>query len=584
MKFKNPNINKALSLIKYVAPYKGVYIFGMVMLLFSSLSTLSFSLLLGEITSVLESKSAYTLNQVVIVFAVALVAQSIFSYFRIYSFSYVVEKGTADLRNDSFKKMITSPIFFFEKNRVGDLMSRLTSDISSVQSILTTTIAEFLRQIIMVVAGTAILFYISWELTIFMLCTFPITVIAAVLFGRIVRKTSKQVQAKLAETNVVVDESLQSINTVKAYTNERLEQNRYSTLLNEVVGLSLKLARYRGILLSFLLIGVFGGICLVVWYAGNLILKGELELSGLMSFLLTSMMIATSAAGLGDIYTSIQRTLGASERLMEILDEPSELDIDLEHPHVKLQGNIAFQNVNFHYPSREEITVIKNLSFDIKAGEKVAFVGHSGAGKSTVVQLLMKFYQVQSGVISLDNTNINDLDVSSLRENIAIVPQEVLLFGGSIYDNIAYGKPSATAEEIKLAAKKANAMEFIEKFPEGFSTIVGERGIKLSGGQKQRIAIARAILKDPSILVLDEATSALDSQSEALVQEALEELMKNRTSIIIAHRLATIKHVDRIYVMKDGEIKETGTHQSLLSTVDGLYSKFVQLQTDMFLK
>lgn len=573
------SLKEVRKLFGFLKPYQKTYTIGMVMLLFSTGVALLFPILMGEITRVLQGESRFTLNEIVLVFAIILVFQGVFSYFRVVLFSIVSEKATADIRKVVYKKIISAPFLFFEENRVGDLISRLTSDISSVQTALVTTVADFFRQIATLTLGLAYLFYVSWKLTLFMLITLPIMVVAAMVFGRFVRKFSKTVQTKLADSNVVVDESLQSISTVKAYTNERHEYERYSVTMNEVVKLSIKLAKYRGMFISFFIVGLFGGICLVIWFGGNLILDGEIQLGDLISFLFASIFIAGSMGGLGELYTSIQRTIGASERILEILDEDEEINLNVERlPFEKYKGDIVFEDLSFSYPSRKDIEVLKGINIEIEAGEKIALVGHSGAGKSTLIQLLLKYYTFEQGQILVDGLSLNDLDVTQLRENIAIVPQEVILFGGSIYENIIYGRPGATREEVEEAARMANALEFIEKFPERFDTLVGERGVKLSGGQKQRLAIARAILKDPAILILDEATSSLDSQSEVLIQEAMQTLMENRTSIIIAHRLATIRNVDKIYVLKEGKIVEQGSHEELMSQNEGLYAQMVNLQ------
>jgi ABC-type multidrug transport system fused ATPase/permease subunit len=580
-KLSKDGLKKAIALFKFTSPYKNTYIIGMVFLVLSTVTTMIFPLLIGEMTKVMEGKSIYTINQVAIFFAVILVGQGAFSFFRVYFFSIVSEKTAADIRKILYDKFITSPISFFENNRVGDLMSRITSDVSAIQSVLSTTLAEFFRQVATLVIGIAMLIYISGKLTLFMLATFPIIVIAALVFGKYIRVISKKVQEKLAEANVIVEESLQSVSIVKAFTNEKLESTRFSKSIGESVTLALKAATLRGGFITFFIIGLFGGIVLVIWFGGNLVIEKEIIIADLITFLTLTIFIGGSMSGLGDLYAQLQRTVGASERILEILEEKSEVDIEKQKAPNLIEGNISFKNVKFSYPSRKDVEVLKGIDLEIESGKKIALVGHSGAGKSTIVQLLMKFYPDYQGEILIDGQDIKNQDVTFLRQNIAIVPQEVILFGGSILENIAYGKPGATLEEVESAAKKANAIEFIEKFPDKFETIVGDRGIKLSGGQRQRIAIARAILKDPAILLLDEATSALDSESEKLVQDALNELMKGRTSIIIAHRLATIRNADQIYVLKDGEIAEFGTHESLILKNEGIYANLVKMQFDI---
>ncbi len=577
-KLSKDGLKKALSLFKYTLPYKNVFIIGMAFLVLSTLTTMAFPLLIGEMTKVMEGKSAYTINQVAIFFGIILICQGIFSFFRVYFFSIVSEKTAADLRTILYDKFITTPITFFENNRVGDLMSRITSDISAVQNVLSTTLAEFFRQIATMVIGISILVYISWKLTIFMLATFPIIVIAALIFGRYIRVISKKVQDKLAESNVIVEETLQSISIVKAFTNENLESRKFRKTISETVTLALKAATLRGGFITFFIIGLFGGIVLVIWFGGKLVISHEILIADLITFLTLTIFVGGSLSGLGDLYAQLQRTVGASERILEILNEKTEVVLNQKIVEGNILGSVEFENVNFSYPSRKDVEVLKNLNFCIKAGEQIAIVGPSGAVKSTVFQLLMKFYQLENGVIKIDNKDIKNQDVTDLRQHIAIVPQEVILFGGTILENIAYGKPTATLSEIETAAQRANAMEFIEKFPDRFDTIVGERGVKLSGGQRQRIAIARAILKNPAILLLDEATSALDSESEKLVQDALNELMKNRTSIVIAHRLATIRNVDKIYVLRNGEIAESGNHDELILKTDGIYANLVKMQ------
>ncbi|MEZ0483034.1 ABC transporter ATP-binding protein [Fibrella aquatica] len=573
-------LRRAARLFSFVRPYRTQYLIGFVFLLLSTATTLSFSLIIREVTNVLDSKSAFTLNQIILFFVAVLVGQAIFSFFRIYFFAQVSERSMADIRRAVYNRMVTLPIPFFEQRRVGELTSRLSSDVSQLQDVLSLTLAEFFRQIATLIFGTVAILYLSWKLTLFMLATFPLLIVAAMFFGRFIRKLSKQAQDELANASVIVEETLQAINVVKAFTNERYEAQRYGSALGRVVGIALRSAKYRGMFVSFVITALFGSIVGVLWYGGNLVISGEMVLADLITFLFLMAFIGGSVAGMGDLYAQIQRTIGASERIMDLLNEAPEVDI-VSNPTTlaaPIAGAVSFNNVRFSYPSRTDIEVLKGISLQVEAGQKIALVGQSGAGKSTIAQLLMRYYPLASGDITVDGLSINDYDVTNLRQHIAIVPQEVMLFGGTIEENIRYGKPDATAFEIAEAARRANALGFIESFPEGLKTLVGERGVKLSGGQRQRIAIARAILKDPAILILDEATSSLDAESERLVQEALDELMKDRTTLIIAHRLATIRKVDQIYVLRDGLIAEQGTHDELAALDEGLYANLVKLQ------
>ncbi|MCX6213559.1 ABC transporter transmembrane domain-containing protein [Spirosoma sp.] len=578
-KISREGFKKALSIFRFVKPYRFQYIIGFVFLILSTGTTMSFGLLIGQITSVIQGKSAFTLNQVTLFFVGVLVAQAIFSFFRIYFFSQVSERAMADVRRAAYSKIITLPIPFFEQRRVGELTSRISADISQLQDVLTLTVAELFRQVGTLTIGTAIIFYVSWKLTLFMLATFPVIIVAAMVFGRFIRKLSKQAQDLLAQANIIVEETLQSVNVVKAFTNERLEINRYGTALERVVNTALRAARFRGVFVSFVIFALFGGIIGVVWYGGSLVISNEMPFADLLTFIVYTTFIGGSVAGMGDLYAQLQKTIGASERILEILEEPSEVNAAEETPlFVPVLGNVQFNDVRFSYPSRPDVSVLKGITLNVAAGRKIALVGQSGAGKSTIVQLLMRYYQIGGGQITVDGRDLLGFNVTELRKNIAVVPQEVMLFGGTILENIQYGKPGASETEVREAARKANALQFIDSFPEGLQTIVGERGVKLSGGQRQRIAIARAILKDPAILILDEATSSLDAESERLVQEALDILMQNRTTIIIAHRLATIRKVDMIYVMREGQIAEAGTHDELATQEDGIYANLVKLQ------
>jgi ATP-binding cassette subfamily B protein len=573
------SLQQLAGIFKFMLPYKGLFIIGLVSLVLSSVTLMAFPRLSGELLDIASGKPKYftSINQAAIALLAILFVQGIFSFIRVYTFSIVTEKGMADVRKSIYKKIIWMPMTFFDNKRVGELMSRMVSDTETLQGAFSFTLAELMRQIITLITGTIIIFYLAPTLTGFMLLTFPVIVLSALIFGKFIRKLSKKTQDKLAEANIIVEESFQSASVVKSFTNEIFEVNRYSKAINEVVGTALHGARYRSLFVSFIIFVVFGGIVAVGWYGAKLVQVNEITTGELFSFVLYTSFIGFSIAGLGDIYSQLQRSIGASERVLDILHEHDEAETT-EAPSLKLQGKISFENVSFAYPTRSELTVLKQLNFSIAPGEKVALVGQSGSGKSTIINLLMRFYPIQQGTIKADNQEIYSFNLTSYRNNIGIVPQEVILFGGTIYENIAYGKPGASEDEIRKAAQQANALEFIERFPEKFDTVVGERGVKLSGGQRQRIAIARAILKNPSILILDEATSSLDAQSEVLVQQALETLMEGRTTIIIAHRLSTIKKVDRIFVIKEGMLAETGSHAELTKLDNGIYSNLLKLQ------
>ncbi len=581
VKVTKKNLSKAIKIFRFVIPYKWTFVLGMVFLLLSNLTTLSFPLLIGEMTKVIEGKSKFQINEVTLFFFAILIIQSILSFFRIYTFAQVSEKAMRDVRQTLYAKIITLPIFHFEKRRVGELMSRITSDITQLQDVLSITLAEFFRQIFTLVGGVALITYLSWKLTLFMLATFPLLVISAIVFGKFIRKISKKAQDELANTNIIVEETFQSIQAVKAFTNEKYEVNRYTNSLNKVVNEALKAATLRGGFVSFIIFALFGGIVGVVWYGAQLVAQGDLILADLLTFIFYTAFIGGSVGGLGDIYAQLQKTIGASDRILEILGDPSEVDIHENEMSAPITfGAIDLQDIHFSYPSRPSVEILKGISFTIEPGQKIAIVGTSGTGKSTLAQLMMRFYEPSQGKIMMGDYTIQDMPVGDWRKMVALVPQEVLLFGGSIRENIAYGKPGASEQEIQQAAEQAYAKEFIESFPEKYDTLVGERGVKLSGGQRQRIAIARAILKDPKFLILDEATSALDSESEKWVQSALEELMKNRTSLIIAHRLSTIRSADKIIVMESGKIVEMGSHENLMAKKQGVYQKMVKLQTE----
>lgn len=570
---------KLMGIFTFVSPYKWTLLLGILCLVLSSVTLLSFPYFAGKLLDIASGKGGFILssiNQIAIALLGILIVQGVFSFIRVYTFAIVSEKTLADIRLSVYEKMLWLPLSFYDKRRVGELISRITSDVGVLQDTFTITLAELLRQVLVLIAGTIVIFVLTPKLTLFMLLTFPVLVLAALFFGRFIRKLSKKTQDQLASTNVIVEETLQSITVVKSFTNELFEAARYKKSLKGVVRIALHAAKYRGVFISFTIVALFGGIVAVSWYGALLVQANEVTVGELFSFVLYTTFIGGSIAGLGDIYSQLQKSVGASERIMEILAETDEKEGLVTS--LRLEGRIQFKNVAFSYPTRADLPVLKAIDFEIDAGQKIALVGPSGSGKSTITSLLLRYYQLNEGAVLVDGKPINEYPLSNYRSNIGVVPQEVILFGGTIRENIAYGKPTATDQEIEEAARKANALDFILTFPERMNTLVGDRGVKLSGGQRQRVAIARAILKDPKILILDEATSSLDAESERLVQDALENLMEGRTTIIIAHRLSTIRKVDRILVIKEGAIAESGSHDELTDKSNGIYSNLLKLQ------
>jgi ABC-type multidrug transport system fused ATPase/permease subunit len=582
-KLTKSSISKALLIFKYAENHKWKFYIGLIFLLFTGGTALAFPKLMGLLIDCVKNKDNEQANLIAGGLLVILLFQSLFSFFRLSLFVNFTENTLANLRLALYSNLVKLPMTFFSQKRVGELNSRISSDITQIQDTLTSTIAEFLRQFILIIGGIALLASESIKLTLLMLSVVPLVAIAAVIFGRFIRKYSKKVQDQVAESQVIVEETMQGISIVKAFANEWYEIARYNGKIKEIVKIAIKGGKFRGYFASFIIFCLFGAIVAVVWYGVRLSISGEMSVGQLISFVLYSTFVGASFGGIAELYAQIQKAVGATERVFELLDETPEKisssDIGTEKI---LKGNVSFKKVAFSYPSRKEIEVLKEVSFNADFGQKIAIVGPSGAGKSTIASLLLRFYNIDGGEITIDGKNIYDYDLETLRGNMSIVPQDVILFGGTIRENIAYGKPNATEEEISKAAKQANAYQFIKGFPDKFETIVGERGIKLSGGQRQRIAIARALLKNPSILILDEATSSLDSESEKLVQEALEILMEGRTSIIIAHRLSTIRSADQIIVLDEGTIKEQGTHQELIALENGIYKNLSNLQFNNF--
>jgi ABC-type multidrug transport system fused ATPase/permease subunit len=574
-KVSRESFKEALKIFKFIRPYRGAFIGGMILLTLSSSLFMVFPYLAGLMVDIAEGKSEleYSLLQIGLGLLVLLLIQGAISFSRVILFAIVSENGIADIRKALYQKLISFPITFFEENKSGDLISRLTADVEKLYSTFSIALAEFLRQVIILVSGIIFLGILSPRLSLIMLLTFPGVVIIAIFFGRFIRKLSKKRQEELAASNSLLSESIQTIMVVKAFTSEIFEVNKYNKSISNVVKVALKYARSRAGFAVFIVTVMFGAIFFIIWQGAMMVQNGLMTSGDLVAFVSYTAIIGAAIGGLGNFTPELLGAIGATERVREILATESEVDLEGLPPiQVKpIEGNISLHDVYFRYPTRTDIEVLGGINMEIKAGQKVALVGPSGAGKSTIIQLLLRFYNIESGDIKVDGQSIYDSNIRDYRHNLALVPQEVILFGGTIRENILYGREDATEAEIMAAAEQSNSWEFISKFPEGLDTIVGERGVKLSGGQRQRIAIARAILKDPKILLLDEATSSLDAESEKVVQDALEKLMEGRTSIIIAHRLSTIRDVDQIYVLDQGKIAETGTHEELFEQEEGLY-------------
>ncbi len=580
-KISRSGLINLFKLFKYIKPYSVEYAIGLFFLLGSTGASLVFPKLLGDVVDIgNDGQIGEEINRIVLILIGVLIMQSIFSYFRIILFTRVGERTLADLRQSTFNHLIRLPLSFFLKRRVGELNSRISADITLLQDAFTTTMAEFIRQLITIFGGITLLLFLSTKLTLFMLSILPLIMVLVVVFGRYIRGLSKKAQSQVADSNTIVEETLQGIQSVKAFVNEFFEMKRYKKTTIEIAATGIKNGYLRAAFSSFIILGVFGTITAVIWRGASLLGDGDIEAGELFSFVLYSVFIGGSIGGLASLFGRVQQFIGATEDLLKIFEETAEPLEECEgtKSDIKLKGNIKFEDLSFIYPSREDFLVLNKLNISVEHDTTVALVGPSGAGKSTLASLLLRMYEPTNGKLMFDGIESSDISLSCIRSQMALVPQDIFLFGGTIKENIAYGKIGASDEEIIEAAKNANAWNFISEFSEGLETIVGERGTQLSGGQRQRIAIARAMLKNPRILILDEATSSLDSESEKLVQDALEKLMKSRTSIVIAHRLSTIRQADNILVLDKGEVVEQGTHEQLMELHEGLYKSLSDLQ------
>jgi len=586
-KLTRAGLREAAALFAYLLPYRRLFIMGLVCLLLSSLCGLAFPFLAGRLVDSaqigLSSDGLASVDTAALFLILVLAVQAMFSFSHSYLFATVGERSLADLRLDTYSRMLRLPLGFFANRRVGELGGRLAADLAQIQDTLSGSFPHFLRQLVLLAGGITLIAFTSGRLTLIMLSSVPVIMLAGVILGRRIRRVAENAQDKLAEANVVVDETLQGIATVKAFGNEDYEAGRYRSGLAGFVAAALRGALFRRLFVACIVSSLLGSVVLVLWSGARMVQSGDLTFGELTRFLLYTMYVGGAVGSFAEMYAQLQRTVGATQRVRELLREnvesgPVTTSTETATALPRAAGEIAFENVTFTYPSRADVTVLNGLSLTAKPGQRIALVGPSGAGKSTIVSLLLRFYDPATGRILIDGKDARDFPLGHLRGQMAVVPQDVLLFGGTIAENIAYGRPGASEAEIEAAARQANAHDFIVGFPEGYQTVVGERGVKLSGGQRQRVAIARAILRDPAILILDEATSSLDSESERLVQDALNSLMKGRTSVIVAHRLSTIRTADVIYVIQDGKVAEAGTHEELASRPAGVYRTLSELQ------
>lgn len=583
-------LGQTLALARYVQPYRVRFFAGLTTLFFSAALGLAFPLLAGSLIdaalnptgATLPVFGSLTLNQVALVLAASVTLQALASFNSALAFNRVGQSALADLRRDCYARLISLPMSFFGQRRVGELTSRVSTDVAQIEGALIDALPQMCRQSVFLLGGVTMIAMTSGRLTAVMLGTLPLLIGAAVFFGRRLRRYSRETQDQLAATNTLVEETLQAIASVKAFANEAFERRRYDRTNAKVLAAALSAARWRAVFVAFFIIALFGGIVIVLWFGAGLLRSGDISPGELTRFVLYTTFVAGAMGQSAELFSQIQKTVGATQRVRELLREPKEIASDapasMAGLPARLTGEVSFEEVGFRYPSRPEIAVLNDVTLTARPGERVALVGPSGAGKSTITALLLRFYDPEKGRLCFDGRDAREYPLAWLRGQLAIVPQDVLLFGGTIAENIAYGRPGADDAAIREAARLANADGFITAFPEGYETLVGDRGIKLSGGQRQRIAIARAILKDPAVLILDEATSSLDSESERLVQLALEGLMRGRTTFIVAHRLATVRTADQIVVLEGGRVVERGTHAELSARPDGLYQKLSALQ------
>ncbi len=581
---RKPSISSNRWILGYLMREKAVFLPSLMALFLTAILSLAFPYFLKELVgspsdalrrSIDPALILERSNRIVLELLAVLGLQAVVAFFRVQGFIRSGESALNNLRSDLYRHLLRLPMSYFHEQRAGALSNRISADLGVVRDTLLNTVPQAVRQSVILVGGLIFIFISSWKLSLIMLSSVPVVVLAVAFFGRKVRAYSKSAQDSLAEAGTVIEETVQGMADVKAFANEDFESRRYGSALERFFDVASRGARSRAAFLAFIIFALFGTISMVIWQGARMLATEQITWTNFASFILFSIFVGASLGSFPEIVSQFQQTSGATERLRELLDaKPERADGDDQ---AVLRGAVEFEQVSFRYPSRPEARVLDDLSFAVQPGQRVALVGPSGAGKSTVLSLILGFGEPAAGRILFDGREAGEISLRAIRSQMAIVPQEVLLFGGTIRENVGYGKTAATEDEIREACRLANATEFIERLPEGMETVVGPRGVKLSGGQRQRIAIARAILANPRILLLDEATSALDSESERLVNEALERLMQGRTSIVIAHRLSTVRHADRILVFNQGRIVESGTHDEMVAQ-PGMYRLLVETQ------